>query len=121
MIEPHGGVELGYLRRQGGELVGSLTTPGPVKRAGRRGRPDADYLRMARRYVAAIEVEPRAPIKRIVADLQASGEHATDDEVRAQVNEAKNRGILTRGRKGVAGGEWTDKGRHLLAQMGLED
>lgn len=95
--------------------------PGPVKRPGRKGKSDLEFIPMAKRYVDALEVAPRSPIKQIVTDLAAAGEHATDHEVSSQVNEAKNRGLLTRGRSGVAGGEWTDKGRRLLAQLGMED
>jgi hypothetical protein len=85
-----------------------------VRRPGRRGRADLDYAEWAKRYVEAMARNPRAPIRQMVEDDATKGVHRTDDEVRAHVNKARDRGLLTRSDPGRPGGELTPKAKQLL-------
>lgn len=88
------------------------------KRPGRAGRDDLDYAMWARKYVAAVEREPRRALQSLIdaenAELPAH-EHLTDSQVRAFLNRARNRGLLTEAPAGRSGGELTNKAKKMLA------
>ena len=96
-----------------GELAGGKWRR-RVKRRGRQGRPDVDYALWARDYVAAIEADPRAPIKYLVGVEKAAGRYRTENEIRAYLNKARNRGLLTKASPGQPGGDLTPKAKILL-------
>jgi hypothetical protein len=81
-------------------------------RPGGAGRSDIEYLLWADRYVKAIETNPTSPIKQMAAESGVYSESA----IRAYVNKARVRGLLTTAPPGRAGGELTDKARDLLSQ-----
>ena len=82
-------------------------------RPGRKGRPDSEYAMWAARYVSACRQDARRPIARLTK------EHAGHSEsmLRAIVNKARNRGLLTATpQKGVAGGRLTKRALQLLRE-----
>jgi hypothetical protein len=85
-----------------------------VRRPGRAGRPDVFYAEWAERYVAALEVAPSRPIAHMVERAAARGEFWTDKQVRAYLNRARNRGLLTSPEPGRAGGEMTAEAVQML-------
>jgi hypothetical protein len=84
-----------------------LTSPRP----GRRGREDRDYALWAKRYVEANE-ESSHPIKKMTADHPG---HSAE-MLRAILNKARKRGLLTESPKGRAGGWLTKKAEALLGE-----
>jgi hypothetical protein len=84
---------------------------------GRPGRDDLFYAQWAERYVEALDVAPDKPIKHLV---DVGDEVVTGDEVRARLRRARERGLLTSpARKGVPGGELTDKAKRVLHEAGV--
>jgi hypothetical protein len=81
-------------------------------RPGRRGRDDFEYALWASRYVEALDAGPR-PIMRL---LEAHPGHSAA-MLRAILNKARHRGLLTPSEPGRAGGRLTQKGLDLLAQL----
>jgi hypothetical protein len=82
-------------------------------RPGRKGRPDSEYAMWAARYVSACRQDARRPIARLTK------EHAghTESMLRAILNKARNRGLLTATpQKGVAGGRLTKRALQLLRE-----
>ncbi len=82
-------------------------------RPGRKGRPDWEYAMWAARYVSACRQDARRPIARLTK------EHAnhTESMLRAILNKARNRGLLTATpQKGVAGGRLTKRALQLLRE-----
>ena len=82
-------------------------------RPGRKGRPDSEYAMWAARYVSACRQDARRPIARLTK------EHAnhTESKLRAILNKARNRGLLTATpQKGVAGGRLTKRALQLLQE-----
>lgn len=88
-----------------------------VRRPGRSGRPDAHYAEWAMRYVAALGSE--SAVRTLVEEEIAAGRHTTEAAVRANVNKARTRGLLTQAPSGRAGGELTDLGKQVLRDAGL--
>ena len=84
-----------------------LTSPRP----GRRGREDRDYALWAKRYVEANEKSPH-PIKKMTTDHPG---HSAE-MIRAILNKARKRGLLSESPKGRAGGSLTKKAEALLAE-----
>lgn len=81
-------------------------------RPGRRGREDSDYAIWASRYVDALK-ETSHPIKKLRI------EHGfTDATIRTILSVARNRGLLTKSPKGLAGGELTKKATNILNANG---
>ncbi len=95
------------------EMVGALGfDPDSKPRRGRRGPkgwPDEDYVRLAVDYIARCESGSRSP----VADL-AETRGTSVDAVRQALYRARKRGLLTRQKKGRAGGQLTAKAKKLL-------
>jgi hypothetical protein len=90
-----------------------------VPRPGRRGRDDLYYAAAALGYVRALEAGHGQPVRWMVEQSTAEGEHVTADEVRARLRRARERGLLTSAPAGRAGGELTDKAVGLLRAAGL--
>jgi hypothetical protein len=84
------------------------------RRPGRAGTDDSVYAEWAGRYVDALEVDPRRPVQHLIEDAAGAGEHITASKVRAYLNRARARGLLTDAPPGQPGGELTDKARDLL-------
>jgi hypothetical protein len=89
----------------------------PVGRPGRTGRDDVHYARWAGRYVDALSASPRSPIKHLVDEAKASGEHLTEAEARWYLTEARHRKLLTSAPRGRSGGELTPKALKLLSTL----
>ena len=77
-------------------------------RPGRRGREDRDYAIWARRYVDALE-ETSHPIKKL-----RNEHHLSESAIRAILNRARERGLLTKSPQGRAGGILTTRGESVL-------
>ncbi len=95
-------------------------TPEPfidVRRPGRAGRPDWPYALWAARYVEAVGENPRRPVARLAT--QFPGHSA--DSIRAILNNARRRGLLTAARHGLAGGDLTDKAKQVLVDHDLAE
>lgn len=88
-----------------------LETPKP----GRRGRPDIEYAIWADRYVEAIE---RAQGKPIVA-LTREHPGMSADSLRAILNKARKRGLLSKSEPGRSGGHLLPKAITLLEENHL--
>jgi hypothetical protein len=88
-------------------------------RPGRRGTPDLAYAVWAQRYVAALEDQStsRAPVKFLVDQEKAGGRFVTDKQVRAYLNKARARKLLTAAPPGRPGGTLTPKAKKLLAEL----
>lgn len=87
-----------------------------ARRPGRRGQPLLRYARPALDYVRALEVAPRRPYQYIVDN---SADHVTVDQVKAEIKRARQRGLLTEGTPGRAGGELTLDAIKELQRAGL--
>lgn len=100
--------------------LGTLSDGGwrrKVRRPGRSGRPEVFYAEWAQRYVDALSQAPRTPIQWLIdAEEVAGRERATAAQLRAYVNRARERGLLTASPPGKAGGELTSKARRLLRE-----
>jgi|TARA_B100001971_G_scaffold199184_1_gene209524 hypothetical protein len=84
-----------------------------VPRPGRKGRHDWEYALWAARYVTACEEHRRKP----VALLESRWPGKTADTIRAILNKARNRGLLTKSPKtGLAGGVLTKRAKRLLEE-----
>jgi hypothetical protein len=83
-----------------------LTLPRP----GRAGREDVEYAIWADRYVAALKVSPRSPIKYLMEQWPGFSNSA----LRAIIGTARKRKLLTKAGNGVAGGEITGLATELL-------
>lgn len=81
------------------------------RRPGRRGREDSFYAKLAANYVATYKRGSKTPVKDLA---EALGETYKDTYVRDLLSEARRRELLTRPRKGFAGGDLTEKGRKAL-------
>jgi hypothetical protein len=80
-------------------------------RPGNQGRDDLEYAAIAAMYVRMLGAS-RTPLRALVDEL---GPGYTAAAVRAMVNRARKRGLLTSAPPGRAGGELTEKARALLA------
>lgn len=84
------------------------------RRPGRRGRDDLEYARLALEYATEIESGNRHPTKTL-----AAAHHVGVNRMSQLINEARNRGLLTRPRsKGRPGGELTDAAVELIEAEG---
>ena len=81
------------------------------KRPGRAGRPDAEYLFVAVRYVDLVRTS-ESPTAALAEELSVSRSAARD-----LVHEARQRDLLTPTRQGVKGGQLTPKALKLLADI----
>jgi hypothetical protein len=81
------------------------------RRPGRRGREDYEYAAVAEVYVKHLRLNSRAPVKETAAEL-----HYSVPAVRALLNKARKRGLLTEPDEGRAGGTLTKKARRELAK-----
>jgi len=84
-------------------------------RPGKVGRPDIFYARVAAKYVGLRETSS-SPTKDLAVYLYVSQSQARD-----LIHEARHRRLLTKTKRGVAGGELTPKARDLLAALGDEE
>jgi hypothetical protein len=94
------------------EVLGDVWTR-DVKRPGRAGRPDGFYADWASRYVAALN-SPAGAIRALVDEEAAAGRPTTASAVRAYVNKARSRGLLSDAPAGKQGGALTSKGKKAL-------
>lgn len=85
-----------------------------VHRPGRRGRDPVFYAEWARRYVEACELAPQSPIKHLVEVERSAGRHATEAQIKAYLNRARARDLLTASDRGQAGGALTKTAERLL-------
>ena len=86
-----------------------------TKRPGRRGRPDAEYLSVAAKYVDLVKASG-SPTRALAEELSVSPSAARD-----LVHEARRRELLTPTTRGVKGGELTEKALKLLATLKAGD
>ena len=82
-----------------------------LPRTGRRARNDSAYLPWAEAYVEALAENPRRPLDVLTERYP----NETRAGIQAKVNRARSRDLLTKGPKGKAGGELTDKAREMIA------
>jgi len=87
-----------------------------VARPGSVGRPDLYYAEWAKRYVEALAEDPKRPVRWILDKAAADGKFLTEAQVRALVNRARERDLLTPSKPGKPGGELTAKARRLLGE-----
>ena len=87
-----------------------------AQRPGRRGRPDSAYLPIAVRYAQLVEAGDKAPIRTMAAEMGR-----VRQQVRDLVRRCRDRGLLTKGERGLAEGKLTDKAIELLRQEGTDD
>lgn len=96
-------------------------------RPGRAGRPDEFYLIWAVAYVQRISEGSRQPVKDLAQDPPESMARFTSNRkrpsvetVRGFINEARDRGLLTRPPPGKPGGRLTAKAWKMLQAVGLD-
>jgi hypothetical protein len=107
----------GYLsiaREIGLTLDVDLTEFDRDHRPGKRGRADVFYAGVAKRYVELLAVSS-TPTKDLAEELDQ-----TVTSTRDVLHQARQRGLLTSGPKGIAGGELTKKAIGLLVVKGGE-
>jgi hypothetical protein len=90
------------------ELASFVTKKPPTGR--RRSRTALECARIADRYVELCQ-QTSKPIV-----LLAKEQEMDRDQVRALINDLRNRNFLTRGQQGRAGGALTDKAKTILAE-----
>lgn len=78
------------------------------RRPGKAGRPDMFYVRMVVRYLQLVETTS-SPTKSLAAEI-----HESQSTTRDIISEARRRRLLSRTRRGVAGGQLTRKALRLL-------
>jgi hypothetical protein len=84
------------------------------------GSADLDYALEARAYVAALQAEPRRPIRHMIEQGTAYGSTGSADVIRARLKRARKRGLLTEASDpGHPGGELTDLAIQLLNDAGV--
>jgi hypothetical protein len=96
--------------------------PRPVVRPGRRQKDDHTYALWANRYVWAL-AQPgaaRSPNTFIAAADSASGIPRGAKQVENRIRRSRDLGFLTRGERGRAGGELTQRSIDLLAELGVQ-
>jgi hypothetical protein len=71
------------------------------------------YATWAKAYVEALEVAPKIPMKHLVATSNGT---ETENTVRAFLNRARARKLLTASEPGKPGGELTAKARKILEE-----
>jgi len=81
-----------------------------IPRPGRKGRPPTEYAIWADRYVARLHTGDAHPLKWLTQQYPGFSESA----LRAILNTARTRGLLTQSPSGKAGGELTQAGIDLL-------
>lgn len=81
------------------------------RRPGRRGRSDLNYLPIAVRYAELVAAGDPTPVKTMAAENE--GRPGMTDLVRR----CRERGLLTKGNQGRAGGALTDKALRLLEEQ----
>jgi hypothetical protein len=79
---------------------------------GRRGRDDLHYALLAAEYVALLGTTKKPN------DVLAERRGETANAITAQIKKTRERGMLTRTRRGRPGGELTDMARKLLQEAG---
>jgi hypothetical protein len=82
-------------------------------RPGQGGRDDRFYAAIAANYVARARSGGKQPVRELAAELRRPASH-----VRQLLATARERGLLSRGVQGRAGGELTEAGRAALAPTG---
>ena len=85
-----------------------------VPKPGRKGRPDVEYAIWADRYVLAVHVTNGKPMPALESDFPGH----TASSLRAILNKARRRGLLTAADPGKAGGKLTKKAIDLLEESG---
>lgn len=102
-----------------GEMVGALGFDADAKpirgRRGPKGWPDEDYVSLAVDYIARCKSGSRSP----VADL-AEGRGTSVEAMRQALYRARKRGLLTKQKKGRAGGQLTTTAKKLLRKARRE-
>ena len=84
-------------------------------RPGRAGREHGFTAHLASRYVEAIKAGDRRPIRTLSQWLESIDLPLADETIRGLLKQARNSGLLTNPpRKGVAGGELTEKAYIVL-------
>jgi hypothetical protein len=91
----------------------------PRLRPHRKQQDEHTYALWANRYVWALEQDGgrRSPNSYIAKADTGRGVYRTTKQVEGKVAQAKARGLLTRSKRGIAGGELTDHCRKLLADL----
>lgn len=84
---------------------------GRGKRPGRRGHPDSYHARLAVEYETWLDSGERLAVL-------AERVHLTESGLRAALNVARSKGLLTDAPRGRAGGEATERARRLLRDEG---
>lgn len=105
-----------------GRFVGAPWAMATVRRPGRGGADPRSYAVLAALYVRALRTDPKAPYRKMVQDLADRGQHETEQGLRQKIRRARKLepSVLTDTVKGKAGGELTEYGRRLAAEMGEE-
>jgi hypothetical protein len=89
-----------------------------LPRVGRGRRPDAAYAVWAERYVDALAERPDGPVRLLVERYGiGAGGNETHASIRAKLNRARARGLLTPAPPGKPGGALTDKAQKLLSRL----
>lgn len=99
------------LREQGPSFLSSDWRAAGSSRQGRRADGDESYALLAAQYVELLSAGDDHPVLTLAERL-----HLTDSSVRARLNRARKRGLLTASQPGRAGGDLTAKARSLLAE-----
>jgi hypothetical protein len=119
-------LSLRKIQRELDEIIGRWAKRDPLthrltkgfaesRRPGRRGRDDVEYAAVADVYIKHVRLNSSAPVERAAEELNYS-----TSTVRALLNKARNRGLLTRAGPGRAGGDLTEKAKRLLAKHSEE-
>jgi hypothetical protein len=85
------------------------TIPEETRRRGRPGWPDHFYARLARRYATLVRKGRANPVAELSKAL-----HIPHPQIRDAIKRAREKGFLTEGLPGRAGGELTPKASELL-------
>jgi hypothetical protein len=91
------------------------------RRPGRRGRGDLFYAEIVALYVEAVEAGSPHPVQEVRRRLEEErNQPYTEASVRALIHQGRQRGLLTRSPRGVAGGQLTPKAHDVLRKRGKE-
>ena len=103
-------VKLGkpLIHHAGYHVADALKEP---RRPGRRGRSNEFFAAFAAEYIELIHQGSKRPVQEL-----AERRNLSADYVRDVLNQARNRGLLTRPRNGCAGGQLTGKALALLRE-----
>ena len=111
--------ERNILNRREREVFQFLEPLSPLNadRPGRRGRSDLEHATLAKKYVECLIASPRSP-RQLLSERTGLDPRQLD----GLLHQARRQGFLTKTRRGISGGDLTQKAREtLLSALNIDE